>query len=88
MDLQRANSDVIEKSFNDSLKNGDSSFLLDTDELKLEEVVRLRSAHLHTFLSGWCIFIKAAFLFFLWRCIRTALFWMMPHMRFFADTLL
>lgn len=46
MDLQRTNSDAIERSFNDSLKNGDSSFLLDTDELKLEDVIRLRSAHL------------------------------------------
>ncbi|CAL8462057.1 g1588 [Coccomyxa elongata] len=43
MHLQRASSDAIEKSFHDSLKNGDSSFLLDTDELKLEDIIRLRT---------------------------------------------
>jgi hypothetical protein len=47
MELQRSNSDAIEKSFHDSLKDGDSSFLLDTAELGLDDVSRLRSALLN-----------------------------------------
>lgn len=43
MELQRAISDTIEKAFHHSLENGDSSFLLDTNELRVEDVLPLRS---------------------------------------------
>ncbi len=66
LDLQRASSDAIEMSFHDSLKNGDSSFLLDTDELKLEDIIRLRSAHLDTLFCHYgvlygCIVLSLSF---------------------------